>query len=94
MSPGHDRARPDAEGFKTGIPDSSSLPERIEQQDTPNGSAGTDAAAVGDTSTASPGVRAEAGVERRTGAVDRGGEAEKLAKQRELFGKSFSKPKR
>ena len=70
----------------------SSMPDREEQPETFGSSADTDVAPIDDSTKASPRVRAEA--EERGGPADREYERKKLAKQQELFGRSFSKPKR
>ena len=92
MSLGHDRIPPEAEMSRAGQSVSSNL-EKEGQEESPVSDAGTGASAVNDSMLASPdGTKAVA--EQRSGSADRGWEAKKLVKQQELFGRSFSKPRR
>ncbi|CAL5227845.1 g10877 [Coccomyxa viridis] len=93
MSPAADRNQPEAPLPKVDTSANSVL-DRREELDRPSSRADTDAAAESDSGTASPGVRTQPSTEQRGSPADREYEAKKLAKQQELFGSSFSKPKR
>ena len=93
VSLGHDRVRPEAQASGAGPSVSSSNIGKMGQEESPVSQAGTAAAAVIDGMPASP-DGTEAKAEQPSGRADRDWEAEKLAKQQELFGRSFSKPKR
>ena len=91
MSPASDRIQPETPLPEVGSSVSGIL-DSGEEQERPSSCADTDVAARIDNGTASTGVRPHS--EERESPADKEDEARKLAKQQELFGKSFSKPKR
>lgn len=90
---GHDRGPSEADLSESGL-HFSSMPDGEEQQETLGSSADTDGAPVDDSSEASPSVRAHTKAEQGGGPADSDHDTKKLAKQQDLFGRSFRKPKR
>ena len=87
VSLGHDSLPEEGRSVSSGS-------ERRKEQERPSNSADVDAIVMNSNGTASYGARTKPEAEKRGSPADKEDEAKKLAKQQELFGRSFSKPKR